>query len=179
MAICGNCKREGVTVAHVHECYASAEFNKVNPPRFQKEPRDIKLIDAPESGIFTMQTTDGFDFYKVVRSQESGRYYAKLLTPETGKWSYAGQAPLFKLTQGDRITAEQAAKFGHLYGSCVFCSRTLTDERSITAGYGQTCAENHGLPWGHVDPVDAPMLVQVPDEVLEYGPRETEQDQLF
>lgn len=33
-------------------------------------------------------------------------------------------------------------------GACVFCRRTLTDERSLATGYGPVCADNFGLPWG-------------------------------
>ena len=44
--------------------------------------------------------------------------------------------------------AGQAAEYGRLHGSCCFCNRTLTDERSTAVGYGPDCAENYGLPWG-------------------------------
>jgi hypothetical protein len=36
---------------------------------------------------------------------------------------------------------------GHATGSCCFCSRQLTDARSVAHGYGPICAENYGLPW--------------------------------
>lgn len=32
--------------------------------------------------------------------------------------------------------------------NCCFCNRTLSDQRSIEAGYGPVCADNHGLDWG-------------------------------
>lgn len=41
-----------------------------------------------------------------------------------------------------------AAASGHLTGRCSFCNRKLTDERSTAVGYGSTCADNYGLPWG-------------------------------
>lgn len=44
--------------------------------------------------------------------------------------------------------AKVAAEFGHLTGHCCFCSKHLTDERSTAVGYGSTCAEKFGLPWG-------------------------------
>lgn len=49
---------------------------------------------------------------------------------------------------GHRMTAEEAAAFGHSTGKCVFCSQKLTDGRSTEVGYGPICAENNGLPWG-------------------------------
>ena len=41
-----------------------------------------------------------------------------------------------------------AAAYGHLHGSCCFCNRALTDERSTTVGYGPICAGHFGLAWG-------------------------------
>lgn len=36
---------------------------------------------------------------------------------------------------------------GHKSGSCVFCSKELTDPRSLSAGYGKICAGNYSLPY--------------------------------
>lgn len=44
--------------------------------------------------------------------------------------------------------AEAAKGHGKLTGNCCFCSLTLTDSRSVDAGYGPICADNWGLPWG-------------------------------
>ena len=49
------------------------------------------------------------------------------------------------------ITAAEAAAFGHQHENCVFCSRSLTDDkdgRSVQVGYGPICASKYGLPWG-------------------------------
>jgi hypothetical protein len=40
------------------------------------------------------------------------------------------------------------AKNGKDAGCCCYCSRELTDDRSLEAGYGPVCAGNWGLPWG-------------------------------
>ena len=48
----------------------------------------------------------------------------------------------------DPITA--ASLWGKTIGSCCFCGRELTDERSTSMGYGPICAERWGLPWGDV-----------------------------
>jgi hypothetical protein len=50
--------------------------------------------------------------------------------------------------------AEMAAQHGHLTGSCCFCSRELTDARSVAVGYGPVCAANYGLPWGEAATVE-------------------------
>jgi len=41
-----------------------------------------------------------------------------------------------------------AAEHGRLTGRCCFCNQALTDERSTAVGYGSTCADHYGLPWG-------------------------------
>lgn len=42
-----------------------------------------------------------------------------------------------------------AAAYGHETSSCCFCSRELTDERSVKVGYGPVCADHYGLGWGY------------------------------
>jgi hypothetical protein len=41
-----------------------------------------------------------------------------------------------------------AGAYGKLTGACCFCSRRLDDARSVEVGYGPTCADHYGLPWG-------------------------------
>lgn len=69
------------------------------------------------------------------------------------------RADIFKPVQPGLVEALQALAanpeavaqaYGRKYGVCCFCSRKLTDERSVTAGYGPTCADRYGLDWGKV-----------------------------
>lgn len=94
---------------------------------------------------------DGFykldgDFVKVQEAKNgSGRLYAKRW--DGSQWEY--EAGLIRKIRPEMaLTAEQAKEWGDLYGCCIYCSRDLTDERSIDAGYGPICAEKRGLPWG-------------------------------
>jgi hypothetical protein len=41
-----------------------------------------------------------------------------------------------------------AADYGKASGRCCFCSKELTDARSLAVGYGNTCASHYSLPWG-------------------------------
>lgn len=54
----------------------------------------------------------------------------------------------------DRDPENTALLYGAETGNCCFCARTLTDPRSNPkeggAGYGPTCAEKYGLPWGEI-----------------------------
>ena len=40
-----------------------------------------------------------------------------------------------------KLTLQEAADFGHIYGSCCICSRELTDELSIALGIGPVCGK--------------------------------------
>lgn len=52
------------------------------------------------------------------------------------------------LTAFAQEPAKMAAKHGHTTGACCFCSKKLTDPKSLAVGYGPTCADHYGLPWG-------------------------------
>jgi hypothetical protein len=41
--------------------------------------------------------------------------------------------------------AATAGRYGRATGTCCFCSRQLTDLRSVGVGFGPTCAEYHSL----------------------------------
>jgi hypothetical protein len=62
-------------------------------------------------------------------------------------WSYESGAQR-RAGGGRKITAEEAAAFGHATDHCVFCARELTHDNSTEVGYGPVCAQKNGLPWG-------------------------------
>lgn len=155
---CGHCGSYGQTIAHVKECsnprgrqHLKSLVSAEPTPRLV-EPVIPTLASEPVEGVFYKAETN--TYYKVQQGTTSGVFYAKEFNhegeDERGSWEYAGRAPLHFLTALDRITAEEAARFGKVTGVCVFCSRKLTDERSITVGYGPICAEREGLPWGEL-----------------------------
>ena len=68
---------------------------------------------------------------------------------EVGFWDYRGAASrVIRELACVPASPARVAEFGHRSKSCVFCGKQLDDERSLRAGYGETCAGNHGLPWG-------------------------------
>lgn len=72
----------------------------------------------------------------------SGRLYAKLLVQgaegENATFQYA-HGVVTKLRPEHKMTLEQAKEFGALYGTCIRCGKTLTDEFSIANGLGKVC----------------------------------------
>ena len=70
----------------------------------------------------------------------SGRPYGKLLNVTTGSFEYDPGILTEVRKDGTRLTLERAKELGHLYGMCIRCGATLTDEGSIEAGIGPICA---------------------------------------
>lgn len=69
----------------------------------------------------------------------SHQLYAKQLDTDTGLFDYV-PGLIRRLRPEHRMTVEEAGAFGLLYGRCIVCGRTLTDEKSIAAGIGPVCA---------------------------------------
>jgi hypothetical protein len=108
-------------------------------PKSQIPIRDTE----PEDGIY-LDTADveGSRIYKVYKMVHgSGKQGVKYLTvPESGTFDYLGLASRHLPTTARKMSLEEAKAFGRLYGVCVRCGATLTDEQSIEAGIGPVCA---------------------------------------
>lgn len=155
---CAHCKSTHASVAEVRYCskidehgapfeVALAEIEEAMKPVGWETPVSKPLSSLavePVAGVYML----GSAIYKVVRSPQTGNWYAKRYDVVLEEWQYAGRRPLHGLTAAHKMTAKEAASFGALTGRCVFCDRELTDERSIEVGYGPVCAERNGLPWG-------------------------------
>lgn len=116
-------------------------------------PAAARVQLANEDGIY--RTDDG-SIYKVqVARQGSGRLYAKRLVVTAcpgcdrcdqidgqhrkGHFTYA-PGIVHTLTAEQRLSTDEAAKYGRLYSVCVCCGADLTDETSIARGIGPICA---------------------------------------
>lgn len=92
-----------------------------------------------EEGMFKV----GERIFKVVRAiYGSDELYAKeLIETAPGKWSFVfAKGAIKSITEADRMSIEEAKKFGQLTGTCCVCGRVLTNEASIEAGIGPICA---------------------------------------
>lgn len=78
-------------------------------------------------GVFKLYTT------------QSGYLFAKKLQ-QNGSWEGVPGAAN-KIRPETKMTLEQAKQYGKMYGMCMLCGRTLTDEKSIEAGIGPVCAD--------------------------------------
>lgn len=119
-------------------------------PRAHRRPKPDPSIKITQDGMYRL---DG-EIYKVqVAVHGSGFLYAKRLVIDApavrdanGNISQPGQAhyerdpsAIAKLRDEHRLTLADAKGFGDLYGVCMRCAATLTDEDSIAAGAGPVC----------------------------------------
>jgi hypothetical protein len=83
------------------------------------------------------------------RAGENRRVYGSF-NLKTGSYRVRSQSSILKdlLDQIDRSPSGFDWSLGGSQSNCCFCGRVLTDPRSVRWGYGPTCAENFGLPWG-------------------------------
>lgn len=110
----------------------------VAPRPAQAAPKALP-VDL-EAGMYRV----GDVVYKVQKAiHGSGRMYAKRLVvhgPGEATFEYDSGA-IRKITAADRMTLDDAKAFGAVYGVCVSCGATLTDEVSIAQGIGPVCAK--------------------------------------
>lgn len=89
-----------------------------------------------EEGFYRAE--DG-DVYKVVRTRDGERLYAK-------KTSAAGlvyvEGAMRKLFADQKLTGEQIAGLGINFGYCIVCSTEFEDPTSKHIGIGPTCGKN-------------------------------------
>jgi hypothetical protein len=86
-----------------------------------------------------MYRLDNGDIYRVQRSRESGRLYAKKLDWANNRFEFASGA-MRLITADDRMSLADAKAWGVETGVCCVCGAFLTDARSVSAGIGPVCA---------------------------------------
>lgn len=112
------------------------------------------LLAAPRTTVRSTSTGPapegmhqvGPNIFKVQRSPQTGRLYAKRLDgrgdAETGETSWRfvyAPGALRDLSEDTLMTLEAAKEFGAHYGTCCVCARVLTNEKSIAEGIGPVC----------------------------------------
>jgi len=101
-------------------------------------PRATAVTFVAELELGMYRLANG-DIYRVQRSRESGRLYAKKLDWANNTFVFESGA-MRLLTADDRMTLDEAKAWGVETGICCVCSAFLTDPRSVEAGIGPVCA---------------------------------------
>lgn len=96
----------------------------------------VSIVAELEVGMYRLANGD---IYRVQRSRESGRLYAKKLDWANNRFEFSAGA-MRLITADDRMTLDEAKAWGVETGICCVCSAFLTDARSVAAGIGPVCA---------------------------------------
>lgn len=114
------------------------------------QPVDRSKPDIP-AGKYAVKGADGtIDFYQVDRPKTgkwAGFVFTKLLVGSIGDWREQRLNRQHRDSVEAKIAADvqgAAALFGRTAKRCSHCTSPLSDVQSRCAGYGQTCATNHG-----------------------------------
>jgi uncharacterized CHY-type Zn-finger protein len=144
---CGHCRNTHTNVAEVRACARQ----KPLPPRVMAAERRREYREPAAEGFYQKNGS----VFKVQMNLAGTRRYAKVLEVVegvdtlTGEDSARGQwviarGAVYQLSTEHKLSKEQAAEFGKLYGVCCICGRRLTNEESIAAGIGPICSGKMG-----------------------------------
>jgi len=124
------------------------------PTKETKAPRAARVV---EDGIYIVDATN--EIFKVYVTVHGNRQQcvkrldhiaAETVTEQPkGKFVYMGLATKHLPANARMMTLDEAKALGRVYGFCVKCGRTLTDEQSIASGIGPVCGQDGA--WGRGD----------------------------
>lgn len=126
-----------------------AMLQKVRDDGNKKFPKvrlqiDGQLVQLALSRKGTVNVTDG-------RAYGVNKYFGAIQPNGALREGRDVTPDVLTLLRAVELNAASAVK-RYSTGQCCFCRLELTTLESRTAGYGKTCAKNHSLPWGHIDP---------------------------
>lgn len=122
----------------------------MDTPRAPRPSIGAAVVANPvvEPGMYRL----GEAIFKVQRSKTSQKLYALELTRiggqrlaqdgSTVKWEFQyAPGAIVRLSATDKLSIEDAKKFGIETGVCCVCGAFLSDAKSVAAGIGPTCAK--------------------------------------
>lgn len=110
-------------------------------------PRPERERTVPAAGLEAGMYKIGQDIFRV-KISGAGRPYANALVTENilngnyadaAVWFEYAPGAIYRIKPEHRMTVEECAAFGVLYGTCCVCARTLTDPKSVAKGIGPVC----------------------------------------
>lgn len=106
------------------------------PSKGPSSASEATLVTEP--GMYTL---DGHIF-KVTPKRYGKGFNVKRATPDSAThFEYYGSA--YSIRGARKLTQDEAAAWGDVYGFCVCCGRLLTDPESIAAGIGPVCVTKY------------------------------------
>lgn len=101
----------------------------------------VEAVRVTEPGMYKV----GDDIYKVRWNMGKSRLYALRLVHGTDGIVFDYDKSAMDVIRAEHaLTAAEAHAFGASFNTCVNCLKDLTDDKSVVAKYGHTCAKNMG-----------------------------------
>ena len=148
MATCGSCGKKGASVDEIRECYSGR--GRITPGVYRHWNRRLDLhfyyvvIDSPRApGTLLCREINPHCEVCRVHAEK----HPRIPVPGCEKLVVrTARAPwmLRKLLPSERLTREEAAELGKLWGVCTSCAALLTRPDSIARGMGPVCFEKYG-----------------------------------
>lgn len=98
---------------------------------------ESKTADWLDDGVYRNQAGDVVMVYHTIHG--ANIQVGKVWAGEIDGFVYRGRAALRGLTLAHRMTLDEAAEFGRVYGVCCVCALPLTNEESKAKGIGPIC----------------------------------------
>jgi hypothetical protein len=133
-----------IPLSEITKLFHVATTNGMKRPAivFTHEGEKYRLSKAPENGRNAGHIYVKTKEYLGKIAPNGAFSWAAMLAPDEV------QATLKALRAFAKDPVGIAQEFARETGCCSFCAQTLTDKRSVSAGYGPICAQHYGLPWG-------------------------------
>jgi hypothetical protein len=104
-----------------------------------REPEGPGAFRSPVTGTL----------YRIRTNKTTGRPYALVARPGATTFVYDWKA-IREVSEGMRLTLEEALKYSAQFSECIICGRALTDPNSVAKGIGPVCIKTVA---GYVAPV--------------------------
>lgn len=127
-----------VGIQAINDLFAVALDHGKKKPVFRAKGLCIKIAKLWADRLYVTDIVTGTYYGKI----EHGNFVARSETPAS---------TLGFLCEIASDPKKAAIEYGRDTGSCCFCNRSLTDDKSgksVERGYGPVCATKHGLVWG-------------------------------
>lgn len=121
---------------------AGIQYPKIKMTHSGGQPLVIARAGVRSANPGQLSVTDGGPY-------GDNQYYGRITVAGEFQQGHSIPPGAIKVLQAlNANPTATAAKYGQVSGRCCFCRTPLSAGQSLAVGYGPTCADNYGLPWG-------------------------------
>jgi hypothetical protein len=148
----------------------------------------VKLLTKSGNPVFLYMSGNSSHVPGVINVSNGKKYghpdnkwYGRVF--EDGEYQKSGSVHDPEVDELLQSLANSPVEVAHFYGKqtsqCCFCSKELTDSKSVAVGYGPICAYHFGLPWGDLSHSEVKaILLDETDKQLSALEKEVESTEL-